>query len=265
ASTGRLASSDPNLQNIPIRTETGRQIRKAFIAGPGNVLISADYSQIELRLAAHMADIHSLREAFHQGLDIHAATASRVFGVPLDQMTPEIRRNAKAINFGILYGMSGHGLARQLGIPVGEANAFVKRYLERYPEMAQYIEQTKAFCREHGYVKTLFGRRCHIPGINDRNGSRRAAFERQAINAPLQGTAADIIKKAMVRLPPALEKTGLKARLILQVHDELVLEAPEAQAEETAAVTRAVMEAAASLSVPLVADSGIGPTWDSAH
>ncbi len=263
--TGRLSSNDPNLQNIPIRTEEGRKIRRAFIAKPGHVLLSVDYSQIELRLVAEMAGIEALKHAFRENIDIHAMTASQVFGVPLDQMTGEIRRKAKAINFGIIYGISGFGLGRQLGIPAGEANAFIKKYLERFSELAAYMEQTKEFCRKNGYVTTLFGRRCHIQGITERNPARRQFAERQAINAPIQGTAADIIKRAMVRIPAALATAGLQGRMLLQVHDELVFEVPEAEAAETSDVVRRVMEGAASLGVPLVAESGTGHSWADAH
>ena len=263
--TGRLSSNDPNLQNIPIRTEEGRKIRRAFIAKPGHVLLSVDYSQIELRLVAEMAGIEALKHAFRENIDIHAMTASQVFGVPLDQMTGEIRRKAKAINFGIIYGISGFGLGRQLGIPAGEANAFIKKYLERFSELAAYMEQTKEFCRKTGYVTTLFGRRCHIQGITERNPARRQFAERQAINAPIQGTAADIIKRAMVRIPPALEAAGLTGRMLLQVHDELVFEVPEGEASETSDTVRRVMEGAASLGVPLVAEAGTGHSWADAH
>ncbi|UEM20641.1 DNA polymerase I [Skermanella mucosa] len=263
--TGRLSSNDPNLQNIPIRTEEGRKIRRAFIAKPGHVLLSVDYSQIELRLVAEMAGIEALKHAFRENIDIHAMTASQVFGVPLDQMTGEIRRKAKAINFGIIYGISGFGLGRQLGIPAGEANAFIKRYLERFSELAAFMEQTKEFCRKNGYVTTLFGRRCHIQGITERNPARRQFAERQAINAPIQGTAADIIKRAMVRIPAALEAAGLTGRMLLQVHDELVFEVPEAEAAETSDTVRRVMEGAASLGVPLVAEAGTGHSWADAH
>lgn len=263
--TGRLSSTDPNLQNIPVRTEEGRKIRRAFVAAPGHKLLSVDYSQIELRLVAEMANIAALKQAFHEGLDIHAATAAQVFGVPLDKMTSDIRRKAKAINFGIIYGISGFGLGRQLGIPPGEANAFIKTYLERFHELKAWMEATKAFARQHGYVTTLFGRRCYMPGIQDKNPARRGFAERQAINAPIQGTAADIMKRAMARVPKALDEAGLDARLLLQVHDELLFEVPEGQAEAAAALVRELMEGAASLGVPLVADAGIGDNWEEAH
>ena len=263
--TGRLSSNEPNLQNIPIRTETGRQIRTAFVAAPGHLLLSVDYSQIELRLVAHIAGVAGLKAAFQAGEDIHATTASQVFGVPMGAMTPEIRRQAKAINFGIIYGISGFGLAQQLGIAPGEAKTFIDQYLDRFHELRDWMNATKAFCRSHGYVTTLFGRKCHMPGIKDANPARRGFAERQAINAPIQGTAADIIKRAMVRLPKTLRDAGLGARMLLQVHDELLFEVPEAEAEDTAALVRRVMEGAAYLSVPLVADAGIGPNWAEAH
>jgi len=263
--TGRLSSNEPNLQNIPIRTDEGRKLRYAFIAEAGHRLVSVDYSQIELRLVADMAGIEALRRAFREGQDIHAATAAQVFGVPLGEMTPDIRRRAKTINFGIIYGISAFGLANQLGIPQRDAADFIRAYLDRFPELATWMDETKRFCREHGFVVTQFGRKVHIPGIKDPNPSRRGFAERQAINAPIQGTAADIIKRAMVRLPTALDRAGLTANLLLQVHDELVFEAPEAEAERTAALAKQVMEDAAHLSVPLVADAGIAGTWAEAH
>jgi len=263
--TGRIASTDPNLQNIPIRTEEGRKIRAAFIAEGGFKLLSVDYSQIELRLVAEMAGIGALQDAFRDGIDIHALTASKVFGVPLKEMTSEIRRKAKAINFGIIYGISGYGLGRQLGIGPGEANAFIKDYLQRFHELKSWMDKTKTFCRQHGYVVTRFGRRCFIPSIKEKNPARRAFAERQAINAPIQGTAADIIKRAMARLPASLAASNLEARLLLQVHDELLFEVPESQIDETSAAVRQVMEGAATLSVPLVAEAGVGDTWADAH
>ncbi len=265
ASTGRLASTDPNLQNIPVRTEEGRKIRRAFVAEKGHKLLSADYSQIELRLAAHMAEVETLKQAFRDGADIHAMTASQVFGVAVEGMDPMIRRRAKAINFGIIYGISPFGLGQQLGIPQDEARAYIDAYFERYPGIRDYMERTKTFCRENGYVVTLFGRRCHMPGINDRNLARRNFMERAAINAPLQGSAADIIKRAMIRMPAALAEAGLRARMLLQVHDELVFEAPNDEVDETAAVARRVMESVAHLSVPLVVDTGWADSWDEAH
>jgi DNA polymerase-1 len=265
ASTGRLSSTDPNLQNIPIRTEEGGRIRRAFVAEPGHVLVSCDYSQIELRLMAHAADIAPLKEAFATGQDIHARTASEVFGIPMAGMDPATRRRAKAINFGIIYGISAFGLARQLGIEPGEARLYIQAYFERYPGIRAYMERTKEEARQYGYVLTLSGRRCWVPGIADKSAQRRAYAERQAINAPLQGGAADIIKRAMVRLPAALAEAGLQARLLLQVHDELLFEATEAEAAETAAVAKRVMESAAQISVPLVVETGVGKNWAAAH
>ena len=265
ASTGRLSSNDPNLQNIPIRTEEGSRIRHAFIAEPGHVLVSADYSQIELRLLAHVADLPVLRDSFANGEDIHARTASEVFGVPMAGMDPMTRRRAKAINFGIIYGISGFGLARQLGITPGEARGYIGRYFERYPGIRDYMERTKEEARIKGYVVSPFGRRCWVPGIADKHAARRAYAERQAINAPLQGGAADVIKRAMVRLPAALRAEGLRSRLLLQVHDELLFEAPVEEAETLAGLARRVMESAATLSVPLVVETGAGKTWAAAH
>jgi DNA polymerase-1 len=264
-STGRLSSTDPNLQNIPIRTEEGARIRQAFVAEPGHVLVSCDYSQIELRLLAHVADIPPLKEAFETGQDIHARTASEVFGVPMEGMDAMTRRRAKAINFGIIYGISAFGLARQLSIEPGEAKLYIDAYFARYPGIRTYMERTKEEARIHGYVLTPFGRRCWVPGIAEKMQQRRAYAERQAINAPLQGGASDIIKRAMVRLPAALDQAGLSARLLLQVHDELLFEATESEAEATAALAKRVMEAAAVISVPLVVETGIGLSWGAAH
>jgi len=267
--TGRLSSSEPNLQNIPIRTEEGRRIREAFIPEPGHVLISADYSQIELRLLAFVADIPELKRAFAECVDIHALTASEMFGVPVQGMPGEIRRQAKAINFGIIYGISAFGLANNLGIPQAEAAAYIKRYFERFPGIRDYMERTKNFAREHGFVTTIFGRRCWAPAVRSRNMTERQGGERQAINAPLQGAAADIIKRAMIRLPGALAQAGLSARMLLQVHDELVFEAPAAEAEDTCALVKAVMEEAAEpavmLDLPLTVEAKAGPTWGAAH
>ncbi len=265
ASTGRLSSTDPNLQNIPVRTEEGSRIRRAFIAEPGHVLVSADYSQIELRLLAHVADIPQLKESFLKGEDIHARTASEVFGIPMAGMDPMTRRRAKAINFGIIYGISAFGLARQLGVGPGEARVYIDAYFARYPAIRTYMDRTKAEARANGYVTSPFGRRCWIPGIADKNPARRSYGERQAINAPLQGGAADIIKRAMVKLPAALRQAGLQSRLLLQVHDELLFEAPAAEAAALATLARQVMEAAAELSVPLVVETGIGQNWAEAH
>jgi DNA polymerase I len=269
AATGRLSSSDPNLQNIPVRTEEGRRIRRAFIAEPGHVLISADYSQIELRLLAHVGGIDQLKRAFKEGLDIHAMTASEMFGVPVEGMDPMVRRQAKAINFGIIYGISAFGLARQLSIPQGEAKTYIATYFDRFPGIRAYMDSMKAFARSHGYVETIFGRRCWLPGIAAKSQAEQAFAERQAINAPLQGAAADIIKRAMIRLPKALARAGLAARMLLQVHDELVFEAPADQAGETCALVARVMEEAAlpamALSVPLVVEARAAATWAEAH
>jgi DNA polymerase-1 len=268
ASTGRLASTDPNLQNIPIRTEEGRRIREAFIAEPGNCLISLDYSQIELRILAHIAGIDALKQAFHEGLDIHAMTASQVFDVPLEEMTPEIRRQAKAINFGVIYGISAFGLANNLRIPRDEAKAFIDAYFARFPGIRKYMDDTKAFAKEHGYVETLFGRKIHTPEINAK-GPRAGFAQRAAINAPIQGSAADIIRRAMIRIPGALQSARSPARMLLQVHDELIFEVPQDAAEDTTALVKAVMEKAAEpvvkLDVPLVVDGGQGASWAEAH
>jgi DNA polymerase-1 len=267
-STGRLASTDPNLQNIPVRTEEGRQIRTAFVAEKGNVILSLDYSQIELRIFAHMADIDALKQAFHKGLDIHAMTASEVFGVPIEGMDPMVRRQAKAINFGVIYGISAFGLSNQLRIPRGEAQKFIDAYFERFPGIRAYMEATKEHAREKGYVETLFGRRIHTPDINQK-GPGRGFAERAAINAPIQGTAADVIRRAMIRIPDALAGAKLSARMLLQVHDELLFEVSEAEAEATAETVRKVMEGAAHpavhLDVPLVVDAGQGASWAEAH
>jgi DNA polymerase-1 len=269
ASTGRLSSNDPNLQNIPVRTEEGRKIRTAFVAEEGARLLSVDYSQIELRLAAEICDEPGLKAAFRDGQDIHAITAAQVFGVPVEGMDPMIRRQAKAINFGIIYGISAFGLARNLGIGQSEAKAFIDTYFERYPNIKDYMARTRAEARERGFVTTLFGRRIHVPGIADKNPARRNFSERAAINAPIQGTAADIIKRAMIRVPPALAEAGLAARMLLQVHDELVFEVPKAEVEATAELVRDVMENAClpalELSVPLTADAGVGDNWAEAH
>ncbi|HEU0118683.1 MAG TPA: DNA polymerase I [Alphaproteobacteria bacterium] len=269
AATGRLASTDPNLQNIPIRTEDGRAIRKAFIADEGCELLSVDYSQIELRLAAEAAGIKALIQAFHDGVDIHALTASQVFGIPLKELPPDRRRAAKAINFGIIYGISGFGLGKQLGIPPGEANEFIKQYLDRFHELRDWMAATKEFAREHGYVETLFGRRIFINGIQDKMPMRRNGAERAAINAPLQGTAADIMKRAMIRVGPALAEAKLKAKLLLQVHDELVFEVPVKELAATEALVKQVMQdaplPAITLKVPIVAEAGHALNWAAAH
>ncbi|HWC62726.1 MAG TPA: DNA polymerase, partial [Rhizomicrobium sp.] len=268
-STGRLASTDPNLQNIPVRTEEGRRIRQAFIAAGGNKLISADYSQIELRLLAHIADIPQLKKAFADNLDIHAMTASEIFGVPVKDMPAEIRRRAKAINFGIVYGISGFGLANQLGIPQSEASDYIKKYFTRFPGIRDYMEDTKQTARTQGFVETLFGRRVYIREINSKVPGFRGGAERAAINAPIQGSAADIIRRAMARLPDALSGKNLSARMLLQVHDELIFEAPESEVEATREIVREVMEKAAlpavEISVPLVVEARAADNWDAAH
>jgi DNA polymerase-1 len=265
ASTGRLSSSDPNLQNIPVRTDEGRRIRRAFVAPEGHVLLAADYSQIELRIMAHLSGDPGLRDAFASGADIHRATAAEVFGTPLDAVEADQRRAAKAINFGLMYGMSAFGLARQLGIDQGAARDYIARYFERYPAVQAFMEATREAAREKGYVETLFGRRLHLPEINARNGQRRQAAERAAINAPMQGTAADIIKRAMLRAAGWLADSKLPARMIMQVHDELVFEVAEEALDETRAGVNEAMAGAAELSVPLVVDVGSGANWDEAH
>ncbi len=267
--TGRLSSSEPNLQNIPIRTEDGRKIRRAFVAAPGQKLVSADYSQIELRLLAEIAGIEQLRRAFRDGLDIHAMTASEMFGVPVKNMPGEVRRRAKAINFGIIYGISAFGLANQLGIGREEAGAYIRKYFERFPGIRDYIEESKSYARQNGYVKTLFGRKCHYPEIKASNASVRSFNERAAVNARLQGTAADIIRRAMVRMDAALGKHKLAAQMLLQVHDELVFEVPAAEVEKTLPViTQVMIDAplpAVALSVPLHVEAKAAANWDDAH
>ncbi len=266
ANTGRLASTDPNLQNIPVRTEEGRRIREAFIADQGKVLISLDYSQIELRILAHIADIPALKQAFADGLDIHAMTASEMFDVPIEDMTPEVRRRAKAINFGVIYGISGFGLARNLRIPRAEAQGFIDRYFERFPGIRAYMDDTKAFAKEHGYVQTLFGRKIHTPEINAK-GPQAGFAQRAAINAPIQGTAADVIRRAMIRMPDAIE--NLPATMLLQVHDELLFEVDENAVDDVIGVARDVMENASApavkLDVPLTVDAGRGANWAEAR
>ncbi|XHC09452.1 DNA polymerase I [Labrenzia sp. ac12] len=267
--TGRLSSSEPNLQNIPVRTEEGRKIRKAFIAEKGHKLISADYSQIELRVLAHMADIPQLKKAFDDGLDIHAMTASEMFGTPIEGMDPMVRRRAKAINFGIIYGISAFGLANQLGISRGEAGDYIKTYFERFPGIKDYMEATKKQVHANGYVTTIFGRKAHYPEVNTKNPNMRAFYERAAINAPIQGSAADILRRAMVRMENRLEGSKLDAQMLLQVHDELIFEVPDAQVEATIPVIRDVMENACDpalkLSVPLQVDARAADNWDEAH
>ncbi|MFC6633940.1 DNA polymerase I [Microbulbifer taiwanensis] len=269
AATGRLSSSDPNLQNIPIRTEEGRRIRQAFVADPridgGSAIIAADYSQIELRIMAHLSGDKGLVDAFAQGLDIHRATAAEVFEVAPDAVSDEQRRRAKAINFGLIYGMSAFGLARQLGIPRADAQQYVDLYFERYPGVRAYMDNTRKQASEKGYVETLFGRRLYLPEINSRNGMQRQAAERTAINAPMQGTAADIIKRAMIAVDAWLAESGLASRLIMQVHDELVLEVPGAEVDQVSAGITELMQGAAKLDVPLIVELGKGANWDEAH
>ena len=266
AITGRLASTDPNLQNIPIRSEEGRKIREAFVADSGKTLVALDYSQIELRILAHIADIPSLKQAFADGIDIHALTASQMFDVPLDQMTAEVRRKAKAINFGVIYGISGFGLARNLRIPRAEAQAFIDTYFERFPGIRTYMDDTVAFAKEHGYVQTLFGRRIHTPEISAK-GPHAGFAKRAAINAPIQGTAADVIRRAMVRMPAAI--VHLPAKMLLQVHDELLFEVEDFAVAELTQIAKQVMEGASlpvvKLDVPLIVESGSGPNWAQAH
>lgn len=263
--TGRLSSRDPNLQNIPVRTDEGRRIRQAFIARDGYCIMAADYSQIELRIMAHLSQDKGLLKAFAEGKDIHRATAAEVFGVPLDEVTSDQRRSAKAINFGLIYGMSAFGLARQLGIPRGEAQRYMDLYFERYPGVLEYMARTREHAAEKGYVETLEGRRLWLPEINSRNGMRRKAAEREAINAPMQGTAADIIKKAMIAVDDWLQKENIDALMIMQVHDELVFEVRKEQQAEMAEKIRGLMEAAMKLDVPLKVEAGVGANWDEAH
>ena len=266
ASTGRLSSTDPNLQNIPIRTEEGRKIRAAFVAEAGKTLVALDYSQIELRILAHIADIGSLKQAFADGIDIHALTASQMFDVPLDEMTPDVRRKAKAINFGVIYGISGFGLARNLRIPRGEAQAFINTYFERFPGIRTYMDDTVGFAKEHGYVQTLFGRKIHTPEI-DAKGPQAGFAKRAAINAPIQGTAADVIRRAMVRMPDAIAK--LPAKMLLQVHDELLFEVEDGAVDELTVIAKGIMEGASMpavrLDVPLIVEAGSGQNWADAH
>ncbi|MDO6422750.1 DNA polymerase I [Saccharophagus degradans] len=263
--TGRLSSTDPNLQNIPIKTEAGRRVRKAFIAPEGYRIVAADYSQIELRIMAHLSGDEGLTNAFNQGLDVHSATAAEVFGTSVDSVTPEQRRSAKAINFGLIYGMSAFGLARQLHIGRNDAQRYIDTYFERYPGVARYMEDIRVFAKEHGYVETLMGRRLYLPEINASNGMRRQAAERTAINAPMQGSAADIIKKAMIDVDKWLSTLKVDAKMIMQVHDELVLEVAEAQVEPVTATLCDIMSAALKLDVPLLVEAGVGMNWDEAH
>ena len=265
AVTGRLASSDPNLQNIPVRTAEGRRIREAFIAPAGHVIVSADYSQIELRIMAHLSGDAALVKAFHEGADIHRATAAEIFGVPVAEVTADQRRYIKAVNFGLIYGMGAFGLAQQLGIERGAAQQFIDKYFQRYPGVAEYMQRTREFAREQGYVETVFGRRLWLPDIKAAGGPRRAGAERAAINAPMQGTAADLIKLAMIAVQSWLDRERLATLLVLQVHDELVLEVPEDEEARVKAELPALMTGVASLAVPLVVDVGVGPNWERAH
>ncbi|HSY94369.1 MAG TPA: DNA polymerase I, partial [Steroidobacteraceae bacterium] len=265
AATGRLSSTDPNLQNIPIRTKEGRRIRQAFIAAPGHSLVAADYSQIELRIMAHLSGDASLLRAFAEDRDVHQATAAEVFSTPLEAVSSDQRRSAKAINFGLMYGMSAFGLARQLGIGRGEAQKYMDLYFERYPGVKRYMDETRRQARETGFVETVFGRRLYLPEIQSRNHALRQYAERSAINAPMQGTAADIIKRAMIEVDSWLQRSRIPARLIMQVHDELVLEVADAAIDEVAGQLRIHMAQAAALAVPLKIDVGIGRNWDEAH
>jgi len=263
--TGRLSSTDPNLQNIPIRTQEGRRIRQAFIAPDGYRILAADYSQIELRIMAHLSADESLLKAFTEGLDVHSATAAEVFEVPLESVSGDQRRKAKAINFGLIYGMSAFGLAKQLHLGRQEAQQYIDRYFERYPGVAQYMDRTKAIAREQGYVETLFGRRLYLPEINARNKMRAQAAERTAINAPMQGTAADIIKRAMLAVDDWLQQGETDARMIMQVHDELVFEVASGEVVAVGERICQLMSGAAELSVPLLVEAGVGSNWDEAH
>ncbi len=265
AATGRLSSSDPNLQNIPVRSEEGRKIRQAFLAPKGKKIVACDYSQIELRIMAHLSGDKGLTDAFEKGLDIHRATAAEVWGKTLDEVSDNDRRNAKAINFGLIYGMSAFGLAKQLGLPRKEAQDYIELYFERYPGVKRYMEETRVLANDKGYVETLYGRRLYLPEIHSSNGQRRQAAERTAINAPMQGTAADIIKKAMIKVHDWLETTDFDAKLIMQVHDELVFEVAEDQVDDLVKEVKVRMESAAELKVPLIVDAGIGENWDEAH
>jgi DNA polymerase-1 len=263
--TGRLSSSDPNLQNIPVRSDLGRAIRKAFIAPKGYLIAALDYSQIELRIMAHLSNDKTLQDAFHHGLDIHAATASEVFGVPLNDVSSEQRRRAKAINFGLIYGMSAFGLAKQIGTSREEAQQYIDIYFNRYPGVKKYMDDTRAWAAKQGYVETLRGRRLYLPDIKSSNHNLRMAAERAAINAPLQGTAADIIKQAMLDVDKWLTENKIDARMVMQVHDELVFEVPSSNGPSIVASLVEIMNKAYPMSVPLLAQSGIGPNWDEAH
>jgi DNA polymerase I len=265
AVTGRLSSNDPNLQNIPIRTAEGRRVREAFVAAPGCVIASADYSQIELRIMAHISGDESLLKAFHAGLDVHRATASEVFGVPVDQVSSEQRRYAKTINFGLIYGMSAYGLARALSIDNTAAKNFVEKYFARYPGVKQYMDETRLSAKSKGYVETVLGRRLYFAGILNAKGALLAGLERAAINAPMQGTAADLIKLAMVKVQNTLDAQKRATKMIMQVHDELVFEVPESEVEWVKTEIPRLMAGVADLKVPLLAEVGVGPNWDKAH
>ncbi|MGR9053866.1 MAG: DNA polymerase, partial [Gammaproteobacteria bacterium] len=265
AATGRLSSSDPNLQNIPIRSDEGRKIRQAFIAAPGHSLLAADYSQIELRIMAHLSGDAGLLAAFSEGRDIHSATAAEVFGIAPDQVTSDLRRSAKAINFGLIYGMSAFGLSQQLGLSRNQAQAYIDLYFTRYPGVRHYMENIKEQAKQQGYVETLFGRRLHLPEITSRNAARRQYAERTAINAPMQGTAADIIKLAMIACDDWITKQRPDVKMIMQVHDELVFEITESDASACTESIRSLMSNAAKLDVPLIVDIGVGKNWDEAH
>ena len=265
AVTGRLSSNDPNLQNIPIRTPEGRRVREAFIAPPGHVLMSADYSQIELRIMAHISEDPALLRAFERGLDVHKATASEVFGTPVDQVSSEQRRYAKVINFGLIYGMGAFGLASNLGIEQKAAKDFIDKYFARFAGVKRYMDETRVKARAQGYVETVFGRRLWLPEINSGNGPRKAGAERQAINAPMQGTAADLIKLAMLAVQEALDRERRATRMVMQVHDELVLEVPQSELDWAREAVPRLMAGVAQLKVPLLAEVGVGPNWDQAH
>lgn len=265
ANTGRLASNNPNLQNIPIRSEQGKKIRACFIAKPGHKIISSDYSQVELRLLASVADVKNLKKAFADGIDIHSATASHVFGVPVDKVDANLRRHAKAINFGIVYGISQYGLAKNIGVSSDEAKAYIDAYFAQMPEIKQYMEKTIAFARKHGYVLTPFGRKCSVLGINDKNKRLAANAERAAINAPIQGGAADIIKLAMNKVEFELARQEYKTKMLLQVHDELVFEAPDDEVEAVSRLVKEIMENVVDYEVPFTAEVGVGTNWAEAH
>jgi DNA polymerase-1 len=265
AVTGRLASNDPNLQNIPIRNAEGRRIREAFIAGPDSMIVSADYSQIELRIMAHLSEDVNMLRAFAEGVDIHRATAAEIFGVPADEVSSEQRRYAKVINFGLIYGMSAFGLASNLGIERGAAQSYIEKYFQRFSGVKQFMDQTRLQAKAHGYVETVFGRRLWLPEINSPNGPRRQGAERAAINAPMQGTAADLIKLSMIAVQDWLESAQVKTRMVMQVHDELVLEVPNDELELVRVKLPELMAGVAALKVPLTAEVGVGPNWDQAH